>query len=349
VHAAGEQVRKGDRLFQFYSPELVNAQEEFLQAFTARDTRLVELSRQRLAVLGVPRSVVESLERDGKVHQRLPIYATQDGVLADLNVREGMYVQRDMDVMTLADLASVWVLVDVFEQQVAWVREGQPAEVRLASVPDRQWQGRVEYIYPDVDPQTRTLRVRLRFANPGGELKPNMYAQATIQAEPRRAVSVPRDAVIRTEHGAHVILAQGEGRFQPAPIKPGIEAGDRVEVLEGVQEGDRVVVSAQFLIDSEASLRAALRRMTAPAPATEVAAFEATGVINKVDESGRTLNLNHDPIPALGWPAMTMDFTVGDGVTLHGIAPGTRVEFQLRRVDPTSYEITALRTTGGAQ
>lgn len=357
LHAAGERVHSGDLLFLFYSPELVTAQEEFVQAIEAQDRRLVDLSRRRLAVLGIPPSVIAEVEQSGQVRQRLPIYASQNGVVAELKVREGMFVGRDMEVMTLADLGSVWLLVDLFEQQAAWVREGRRAEVRLAAMPGRVWQGRVEYIYPDVDPQSRTLRVRLRFDNPGAELKPNMYAQATLFADPRPALSVPRDAVIRTGQGAHVIAALGEGRFRPVEVRTGIESGERVEILEGLREGDRVVVSAQFLIDSEASLRAALRRMTAPAamqagtlqPAGGGDLFTATGTLNAVEPSSRKVNITHDPIPALGWPAMTMEFAVAQEVPLGEFKPGAHLEFELRRIDPVTYEVAALRAQGGGQ
>jgi Cu(I)/Ag(I) efflux system membrane fusion protein len=352
IHAAGEKVRRGEVLFHFYSPELVNAQEEFVLAREAKDARLLDLSRRRLGALGIPDAVIDALAAGGKVAQRLPVYAPQDGVVAELNAREGMFVARDSDVVTLVDLASVWVQVEVFEQQAAWVREGQRAEVRLAGLPGRVWQGRVDYLYPEVDPETRTLKVRLRFANPGAELKPNMYAAATIFAAPRVALNVPREAVIRTGEGARVILARKEGRFEPAAVEPGIESGDRVEILKGLQAGDQVVVSAQFLLDSEASLRAALRRMEAPEAATPKAAaatIHASGTVKRVDLTGRKLRLTHDPIAALGWPAMTMDFPVAPDVSLQGVAPGARVDFELVQKDPTTYEIRALRPAGGGR
>jgi Cu(I)/Ag(I) efflux system membrane fusion protein len=268
-----------------------------------------------------------------------------------MNIREGMYVERDVDVMTLADLASVWVVVDVFEQQATWVGKGDKAEVRVTSIADRVWEGWVEYIYPDIDPKTRTLRVRLRFANAGIELKPNMYAQATLFTQPREALSVPRDAIIRSEAGERVIMSKGNGRFQPVTVRTGIESGERTEILEGLTDGDAVVVSAQFLIDSEASLKATLRRIVSPTlPLTskpQMDLYEATGEVKSVDASAHKLTLTHEPIPALGWPAMTMDFIAAKEVALAALKPGMRVKFTLRKQDPVTYEITSLQQAGG--
>jgi Cu(I)/Ag(I) efflux system membrane fusion protein len=189
-------------------------------------------------------------------------YAAQDGVIVTLEVIEGSYVSATSLVLTMADLASVWVLADVFEHHAAWVRVGQEAEVRLPYLPDRVWKGKVEYVYPNLDPETRTLKVRMRFDNPDEVLKPNMHTEVTILGKSRADVlAIPRDAVIVAGGEHRVILALDEGRFRPAPVAVGAETDEVVEILEGIEEGDRVVTSAQFLIDSEASLRASLSRM----------------------------------------------------------------------------------------
>jgi Cu(I)/Ag(I) efflux system membrane fusion protein len=196
-------------------------------------------------------------------------YAQQDGVVVSLDVIEGSYVLPTTRVITLADLASVWVLADVFEDQASWVRPGQPAEVRLSYVGGRVWNGKVEYVYPNLDPETRTLKARLHFDNPDELLKPNMHADVTIDCGTIEDVlAVPRDAVIETEREQRVILALGDGRFQPRLVECGAESGDWVEIVEGIAEGDRVVVASQFLIDSEANLRISLSRLT---PGADVA------------------------------------------------------------------------------
>lgn len=262
VSSVGDRVAPGQHLFDLYSPTLVNAQQEFLQALATGNARLVQASRDRLRALGVADSQVRKLEQTREVEQRVRIFAHHGGVVSELLVREGMYIEPATEVMTLVDLASVWLLAEVFERQASWVEVGQRAEARVPAMPGRVWQGRVDYIYPDLDPQTRTLRVRLRFDNPDGALKPNMFAQVAVAADPRPAVlQVPREAVIRDGRSARVVVALGEGRFQARPVVLGIESGDQVEILDGLEEGETVVTSAQFLIDSEASLQAGLQRM----------------------------------------------------------------------------------------
>lgn len=190
-------------------------------------------------------------------------YAQQDGVVVELNIIEGSYVDSTTRVMTLADLESVWVVADVFEGQASWVEPGQPAEVRLPYVTGKSWQGSVEYVYANLDPVTRTLKVRLRFDNPDELLKPNMHADVTIDCGAvDNVLAVPRDAVIETEHEQRVVLSLGGGRFRPRRVETGFESDDWVEVSAGVEEGDLVVVSSQFLIDSEANLQVSLSRMT---------------------------------------------------------------------------------------
>ena len=189
-------------------------------------------------------------------------YSEMDGVVVALNVSEGAYVTPVTQAVTLGDLSNLWLIADVFESQAAWVAVGQRAEVRLPYILDRSWKGKVEYIYPDLDPETRTLKVRMRFANPGETLKPNMHAEVTIYTGQREALAIPRDALIETGEQQRVILALGEGRFQPRDVTRGMESGGWVEIKDGLKEGERVVVSGQFLIDSESSLTASLMRMT---------------------------------------------------------------------------------------
>lgn len=263
VRSEGERVRRGELLFELYSPTLVNAQEEYLQALGVGNQSLIKASRERLIALGLRGDQVNALHRSRKVVQKVSINAPQDGVVASLNVREGMYVKPATEVLSLADLSSVWLLAEIFEQQAEWVKEGQAADVRLSFLPGQQWEGRVEYIYPSLDPKTRTLRVRLRFDNPQERLKPNMYADVTLYGGPKQDVLyIPREALIRTATEQRVILSLGEGRFRAQEVVAGMESGDFVEISSGLSEGDQVVVSGQFLIDSEASLKASLMRLS---------------------------------------------------------------------------------------
>ena len=262
VKSDGEQVRKGDVLFELYSRELVSAQEEYIQALRGSNDYLKRASRERLEALGISSAQIRQIARDRRASQRVRILASQDGVVDGLNVREGMYVKPATEVLTLADLSSVWLLVDVFERQSDWVAVGQPAEVRLGYLPGRVWAGEVEFVYPTIDPKTRTLQARLRFDNPDDALKPDMYANVRIYAGPKQDVlSIPREALIKLGKAQRVIVATEKGRFRAQQVTAGLESGDFVEIISGLNEGDRVVTSGQFLIDSEASLRASFSRM----------------------------------------------------------------------------------------
>ncbi len=189
------------------------------------------------------------------------VYAEQGGIVADLKVIEGTWALPTDIVMTIGDLSSVWVLADVFEGEADWVKQGQSAEVRLPSLPDRVWEGTVEYIYPNLDPETRTLKVRMRFDNPDEVLKPNMLAEVTIFGGPKHdALAVPREALIETGKQQRLVIAEGDGRFQPRKVTVGVERGDWVEIRAGLEDNEQVVVSGQFLIDSESSLQASLSR-----------------------------------------------------------------------------------------
>ena len=193
------------------------------------------------------------------------VHAEQDGIVADLKVIEGTWALATDIVMTIGDITSVWVLADVFESQADWVKQGQSAEVRLPSVAGRVWEGTVEYIYPNLDPETRTLKVRMRFDNPDEALKPNMLTEVTIFGGPKHDVlAIPREALIETGKQQRVVVAEKEGRFQPREVTVGVERGDWVEISDGLEDGEQVVVSGQFLIDSESNLQASLSHFEGP-------------------------------------------------------------------------------------
>ena len=262
VKTSGERVTKGQLLMELYSPVLVNAQEEYLQAMRHNNELLVNASRERLAALGVAEEQIRALEQSKVVEPLVKVYAPQSGIVSELNVREGMFVKPSQNVLNLVDLSSVWLIVDIFERQADWVQTGQRAEATLPFMPGKSWEGKVEYVYPSLEASTRSLKVRLRFDNFEEDLKPNMYADVTIYAKPKReTLTIPREALIRTGNEKRVVVALGEGKFIPMPVSIGMETDDRVEVLSGLAEGDEVVTSSQFLIDSESSLKAALARM----------------------------------------------------------------------------------------
>ncbi|MCO6414500.1 MAG: efflux RND transporter periplasmic adaptor subunit [Thiogranum sp.] len=348
VKSDGEQVKKGDVLFELYSRELVNAQEEYIQALDASNDYLKRASRERLDALGMSENQIREVARTRHAAQRVRVLANQDGIVHALKAREGMFVKPEMEVMTLADLSTIWLLVDVFERHADWVAEGQPAEVRMSYLPGKVWEGKVEFVYPTVDPKTRTLRARLLFDNADAALKPDMYADVRVFAGPEHDVlSVPREALIRTGESERVIIALGDGKFSAREVVAGIESGDWVEIISGIKEGDNVVTSGQFLIDSEASLKASFNRMGSDdiqgESDTTQTPFTGTGTVNEIFPDARKLNLSHKPIEALGWPAMTMDFRLTDNAMLEGVEAGAVIHFTLLKDDTGSFRVDSIQ------
>jgi Cu(I)/Ag(I) efflux system membrane fusion protein len=351
VKAEGERVAAGDLLFELYSPELLNAQKEFLQALQRGDERLKRGGEEKLRALGMVRAEIDALATSGKVLENIRVQAPQDGVVTDLNVREGMFVQPNTTVMSLADLSSVWLQADVFEAQSGWVVAGQAAEARLGSMPGQVFTGQVDYVYPVLDPKTRTLRVRLRFDNRDGRLKPNMYAQVSIfgTLQPR-ALSIPREALIRAPGRDRVVVSLGQGRFQVHEVMTGMESGDWVEIVAGVEEDDRVVISAQFLIDSEASLAGSIRRLESvpETPSRQPAGnVFASGKVEAVDPQRRRMLIAHGPIEALAWPSMVMEFDVDREVRLEGITSGQDIRFALRQEEAGHWVVSQVGGSSG--
>lgn len=266
VRAEGDPVSEGQILGEFYSPEILSAQVDFLIALDETGNRYsrtaVDKARNRLRLLGVPEKTIRAIETSGETTNVVPVLAPTDGVVTMLGAREGMYVTPADEIVTLADLGKVWVMVDIFEHQIDWLKVGLSAEITVPAYPGRTWEGEVEYIYPDLDQMARTLQVRLAFDNPEGLLKANMFADAVVYGGPRRDVlAIPREALIVTGERKSVVKALGEGRFQPVDVVTGMQRGDNVEILNGLEEGDEIVVSGQFLIDSESSLQASFQRM----------------------------------------------------------------------------------------
>ncbi len=260
--ASGDPVVKGQLLFELYSPTLVNAQEEYLTALRSNNNLLLRASKDRLTSLGVNAREIARLDKERTVRQRVRVVAEVDGVIAHLGVREGIYVTPATEIMRIAELDKIWVIAEVFERQSGWVKAGQNAMVELDYLPGKTWRGIVDYVYPELDPKTRTLKVRLRFDNAATALRPNMFARVAIEGDAfDDVVHVPREAVIRGGAMNRVVVALGEGRFKAQPVTIGIESGDRVAIRKGLSEGETIVISGQFLIDSESNIGAALERM----------------------------------------------------------------------------------------
>ena len=221
VKSEGTRVKKGDLLFDYYSPDLVNAQQEYVLALNSTNRRLIKASGERLVALEISQRQINELAKTRKVKQYVQVYAPQDGIVAKLKVRQGSFVTPKDEIMSLADLSSVWLLAEVFESQADWVKVGQTAKVHLSYLPGYEWEGTVEYIYPSLDAKTRTLKARLRFKNQDEELKPNMFANVLIYAgDKKNVIVIPSEALIRTGSDARVIVALGMGAvdFAPEPV-----------------------------------------------------------------------------------------------------------------------------------
>ncbi len=263
VKAAGDPVQKGAPLYDLYSPTLVNAREEFLLALKRGNPTLIEAAMARLSALQVPEAEIEQLKQSGKVSQSITIKAPQSGVLDNLMVREGMFVKPGMEMMSIGQLEHLWVIGEVFERQVMSVQEGDAVRMHLDYLPGREWSGAVDYIYPSLNPKTRTAQIRVRFDNPDGYLRPGMFAQMAIATGPaQETLLIPREALIRTGDQSRVVLAKGDGHFKSIEVMVGRISENRAEILSGLNEGDSIVISAQFLLDSESSKTSDFRRMS---------------------------------------------------------------------------------------
>ena len=254
VQAEGDPVTAGEPLYEIYSPTLVTAQEELLLALGRRNERLVAAAEARLAALRVPETAIRELKAERRVQQTVTVRAPRSGVVADLAIREGMHVKPELTMLSIGGLDRVWVIGEVFERDVALVEAGDPVTLTLEYLPGREWTGRIDYVYPEIDPETRTARVRIPLANPDHALKPDMFAEIEIAAGRREGVlTIPREALIRTGGKPRVVLALGDGRFKSIEVEAGRIGDERAVILAGLKAGERVVTSAQFLIDSESS------------------------------------------------------------------------------------------------
>ncbi|PHS41570.1 MAG: efflux transporter periplasmic adaptor subunit [Robiginitomaculum sp.] len=335
IKAVGDEIKKGQLLFQLYSRPLVSAQEEYLQAQRMGRDNLVRATRSRLLSLGMHARTIERLTTDGKSIRLMNIYAPQNGIVTVMGAGEGAFVKPGMNILKLVDLKTVWAIADVFEDQVHQVKPGQEVIMHMGGMPGREWKGKVEYVYPTVNAKARTVQVRISFDNKDGLLRPDMFARLTILTDHKNGgaksiVSIPREALIRTGRSERVILALGDGYYQPAQVVSGQEIGDDIEILSGLSAGEKIVISSQFLLDSEASLRGTLLRLT-PENSAEVTDMDGTtsiglakGTVISLMKDHGMVTVDHEPIEMLDWPAMIMQFSI-DKNLLADIAVGDHV------------------------
>lgn len=278
IDKTGEAVKKDTILLGIYSPQLVSSQEEYLLALRNRDALeqspfedirrgafdLVRSSRERLELLDVPEHQIRELEQTGRIKKTLHIHSPFDGVVLKVGAREGEFVTPKTELYRIADLTKIWVYVDVFEDELPWVRRGDEAVMNVAGVPGRIFRGKITYIYPYLESKTRTVKVRMEFDNHKGLLKPAMFADVTISASRQiDAIVVPSEAVVRSGSRNQVFVVRGPGKFEPREVELGVTSEGMTQILKGVDSGEQVVSSAQFLIDSESKLREATAKMMA--------------------------------------------------------------------------------------
>jgi Cu(I)/Ag(I) efflux system membrane fusion protein len=332
VRAVGDPVRKGDILFEMFSPLIGSSSGDLVRAVEAGDPRIREAARSKLRSQGMSDSQITRIEADGVLARNIEVLAPQDGVVISLEAADGMYLQPGVRAVSLTDLSAVWLIVDVFERDIARMTDDMRAVARFEHLNGRTFEGEVDYIYPELDAETRTLPVRLRFDNSEGLLRPNMFGNVSlIPNQTRMALTVPTEAIIRTGAAERVILKTGEGTFKPRLITTGLRdnfgEGGRTEVVQGLAPGEEVVASAQFLIDSESALSAGLMRM---AP-TDEAPARGTGELIALDIENRIATVRHAALDTLDWPAMTSDFPLRADVPLGRLVPGQRVAFRAAR------------------
>lgn len=362
VRAPLDPVKKDQPLAAVYVPDWVAAQEEFLavKRMSGIGTEgLVDGARQRMRLAGMTDAQIRTVDSGGKVQPRVTISAPVGGVVSELSVREGMTVAAGAPMFRINGLSTVWVNAEVPEAVAAQVRPGSAVEARTPSSPGTVLKGRVSALLPEVDPATRTLRARIELENPGQRLVPGMFA--TVRFTPSAGTDtllVPTEAVIQTGQRSVVMLALGEGKFTPVEVDIGSEGGGKTEIRHGLEAGQKVVVSGQFLVDSEASLRGTATRLAEAPQATQgpqaaqprpaeagATRHRGEGKVESVDKE--EIVLSHGPIPSLQWPPMTMGFKLPASGLPGKFAVGDSVTFEFRQSGEGEYEIINITRTPG--
>jgi Cu(I)/Ag(I) efflux system membrane fusion protein len=346
VRAPLDPVAQGQPLVEILAPDWVAAQEEYLalRGSPQADAEIRRAARQRLVLLGMAESTIAAIEADGRARPRITLAAPVGGVVAELGAREGMTVMPGAMLFRINGLNTVWVNAEVPESQAAAIKPGNAVEARVAAYPGEKFKGRIAALLPEVSQATRTIKARIELGNPGARLKPGMFATIDFAPQDKREVlMVPTEAVIRTGERTVIVVADtaqdGKQAFKPLAVEAGDEAGGMTEIRQGLEPGMKVVVSGQFLIDSEASLKSTATRM-AEAPATQGATHHGEGRVEKIGKG--SITLSHGPIASMQWGAMTMDFKLPKEGVPGAIREGATVEFDFKPGPNGQFEITAI-------
>jgi Cu(I)/Ag(I) efflux system membrane fusion protein len=352
VRAVGDPVSKGQKVAEIYAPDLLAAQQEYLALLgfnsVDSDNSLKQASRNRLKLLGMTEGEINAITKTGKSSPRFGVYAPSSGIVTELGVREGGQLMAGSSLVQISDLSQVWMIAEVPERDAVRLKPGMTADVKLQSLPGEVFKGKVGYLYPMLSDTSRTLQVRVELPNKDKHLRPGMYANVEFTGQTHEALSVPTESIIATGKRKVVIVKEANG-YRPVEISTGQERERYTEILTGLNKDEEVVVSGQFLIDSEASLSGVLARLVqqdkaqgeskdipmsnmpinnANAPTEKMP--KGQGKVIDVDPKSNHVTLYHEPIAALGWPSMTMGFKVKDSKQLSNLRAGDEVEFDLK-------------------
>lgn len=352
VRAPMEQVRKGQALATVFAPEWLGPQNELLalkRAGVAPD--LIAATRDRLRAMSIPDALVRQAEETGTAQARFTLSAPAAGVVAELGVREGVAVSPGMTLFRIAGLEKVWAVAEVPEAQAVRLVRGQKVKAELQADASQTFSGELKEILPQVSANTRTLQARFEVDNRSGKLTPGMLLRLQVAGATSSRLVAPAEAVIRTGTRAVAIVRKNGSAFEPREVKLGADFGDQVEVLDGLREGDEVVTSGQFLIDSEARLKSVLGAMGAAPAASEPAkaapaVYSADGKVESVEAGSFTIS--HGPVPELKWPAMTMAFYRAGPTVFADIKPGDSVHFEFKK-QRDDYVLVSVQRTGGTK
>lgn len=355
VRAPMERVARGQALGTVFAPEWLGPLNEIVALKRAGAAEeLLAAARERTRALSIPAELLRQAEESGTPQARYTLTAPVAGVVAELGVREGVAVSPGMTLFRIAGLEKVWAVAEVPEAQALRLARGQKVTAAPQADTSQTFAGTLQEILPQVNAATRTLQARFEVDNRGGRLVPGMLLRLQIAGPTASRLLVPAEAVIRTGTRAVAIVRQDGGAFAPRELKLGADLGEQVEVLEGLAEGDQVVASGQFLVDSEARLRSVLGSLTAAPPASAPAAaaaaaptYTAQGRVESVDADAITIS--HGPVPALKWPGMTMGFGKADPKAFPDVKPGDSVHFEFRKGGPLDYELVSVHRIGGAK
>jgi Cu(I)/Ag(I) efflux system membrane fusion protein len=362
VRAPMESVRRGQPLATIYAPGWLGPQNEYLalkRAGVADD--LLAAARDRMRAMSIPDALLRQSEQAGTAQARFTVTAPVSGVVAELGVRDGVAVNPGMTLFRIAGLERVWAVAEVPEGQAVHLQRGQKVKAALQADASQAFEGELKEILPQVSASTRTVQARFQVANKAGRLTPGMLLRLQVAGPVSSRLVVPAEAVIRTGTRAVAIVRNANGTFEPRDVGLGADLGDQLEVVQGLGEGDQVVASGQFLVDSEARLKSVLGGMAAAgqaapaagAPASQAQApaapgtFSAQGTVESVEPDGITIS--HGPVPELKWPAMTMGFSKPGPKAFPGLKAGDSIRFEFRKGGPMGWELVTVQPTGAGK